>query len=102
MTHFKISDEALSVAGEAVEKASAELEMVQCVAYDREVSEAIARAAIEAAMPVMFERVAFVNPVLLNAVTEHNFLDKVNHKVRLRYEPKNSLEIPLYRIKEPK
>jgi hypothetical protein len=60
MTHFKVSDEAVRVAGEAVEKATAELEMVQSVAYDREVSEAIARAAIEAALPVMFEEIGHV------------------------------------------
>lgn len=96
MTDFKVTDEAVEAGEQALNLLREE------TPYQHLSDDLIVREIIEAALPVMFERVAFVNPVLLNAVTEHNFLDKVNHKVRLRYEPKNSLEIPLYRIKEPK
>lgn len=101
MTDFKVTDEAVEAAENARVKCLNALTSYGSAGVDERHNMAM-KAAIEAALPVMFERVAFVNPVLLNAVTEHNFLDKVNHKVRLRYEPKNSLEIPLYRIKEPK
>lgn len=99
MTDFTISEEAVQAAGLAIEKLSGELEMVRCVAYDREVSEALAKAAIAAALPVMFETVGYVHPDTIKGLRAGFFSKALFFPKPM---PQVWTDIPLYRIKEPK